>query len=150
MTKQELWTRRAVLNLGWAGLIASAALTVEPLFKFLSSKEDRQKSPLVVYSTPLAESDGWQKAAAARVWVKRDSSGVMALVATCTHLGCEVSYHPDQSQWLCPCHGSVYDEEGSPLSGPAPRTLPRVAVEEKPDGSLWVNSAKPVAIDSRG
>ncbi|HFE39652.1 MAG TPA: hypothetical protein ENK06_14760, partial [Gammaproteobacteria bacterium] len=25
--------------------------------------------------------------------------------------------------WLCPCHGSVYDNSGRILSGPAPRNL---------------------------
>lgn len=149
MPKQSEWTRRAVLRLAWVGVIASAALTIEPLFKYLTSKEDRQKSPLVVYKKPLSENSGWQNTAAARVWVKRDSSGVMALVATCTHLGCEVNYHAEKKEWICPCHASIYDEEGMTVSGPAPKALPRVAVQSQSDGSLIINTSKIVGMDTR-
>lgn len=149
MTNQLEWTRRAVLRLAWVGIIAASALTIEPLVKYLTSKEDRLRSPLVEYNKPLDENSDWQNTANARVWVKRDSMGVMALVATCTHLGCEVNYHPEKKEWLCPCHGSIYDIEGRPVSGPAPKALPRVAVERKSDGSLMINTAKQVGMDTR-
>lgn len=149
MTKQPEWTRRAVLRLAWGGIIASAALTIEPLVKYLTSTEDRGQSPLFVYNKPLTANSTWQNTAKARVWVKRDSLGVTALVATCTHLGCEVNFHPEKKKWLCPCHGSIYDSEGRPISGPALQALPRVAVELKPDGTLLINTAKQVGMDSR-
>ena len=149
MPKQLEWSRRAVLRLAWFGIIAASALTIEPLVKYLTCKEDRLRSPLVVYNKPLDENSDWQNAANARVWVKRDSLGVMALVATCTHLGCEVNYHPEKKEWLCPCHGSIYDVEGRPISGPASKDLPRVAVELKPDGSLMINTSKQVGMDIR-
>lgn len=149
MTNQLEWTRRAVLRLAWVGIIAASALTIEPLVKYLTSKEDRLRSPLVEYNKPLDENSDWQNTANARVWVKRDSMGVMALVATCTHLGCEVNYHPEKKEWLCPCHGSIYDIEGRPVSGPAPKALPRVAVERKSDGSLMINTSKQVGMDTR-
>lgn len=148
MPKQE-WTRRAVLRLAWVGIIASAALAIEPLAKYFTSKEDRQKFPLVVYKKPLAENSGWQNTAATRVWVKRDTLGVMAMVATCTHLGCEVNYHSDKKQWICPCHASIYDEEGRIISGPASQALHRVSVERQPDGSLIINTSKQVGMDMR-
>jgi cytochrome b6-f complex iron-sulfur subunit len=102
-----------------------------------------------VYNKPLDVNSDWQNTANARVWVKQDSLGVMALVATCTHLGCEVNYHPEKKEWLCPCHGSIYDIEGRPVSGPAPKALPRVAVERKSDGSLMINTSKQVGMDTR-
>jgi len=45
----------------------------------------------------------------------------LVVVGICTHLGCV----PGKSAqgWLCPCHGSVYDNSGRILSGPAPRNL---------------------------
>jgi len=147
--KQLEWTRRAALRLAWLGVIAASALTIEPLLKYLTSKEDRLQSPLVAYNKPLVVSSDWQNTANARVWVKQDSLGVMALVATCTHLGCEVHYQPETKEWLCPCHGSIYDLEGRPVSGPAPKALPRVAVERKADGSLMINTSKLVGMDTR-
>jgi len=149
MPKQLEWSRRAVLRLAWVGIITASALTIEPLVKYLTSKEDQIQSPLVVYNKPLDKNSEWQNIAKARVWVKRDSLGVMALVATCTHLGCEVNYYPEKQEWLCPCHGSVYDAEGRPISGPAPKALPRVAVELKSDGSLLINTAQQVGMDYR-
>lgn len=149
MPKQSEWTRRAVLRLAWGGIIASATLTIEPLVKYLTSKEGRQRSPLVVYKKPLEENSGWQNTAAARVWVKQDTLGVMAMMATCTHLGCEVNYHSDKKEWICPCHASIYNEEGRVVSGPAPQSLRRVDVERKSDGSLIINTSKQVGMDTR-
>ncbi|TGE38840.1 ubiquinol-cytochrome c reductase iron-sulfur subunit [Desulfosporosinus fructosivorans] len=149
MPKQLDWSRRAVLRLAWVGIIAASALTIEPLVKYLTSKEDRLRSPLVEYNLPLVVNSGWQNTANDRVWVKQDPLGVMALVATCTHLGCEVHYYPEKKEWLCPCHASTYDVDGRPVSGPAPRALPRVAVERKPDGTLVINTSKQVGMDTR-
>ena len=148
MPKQLKLTRRAVLRLAWVGVIAASALTIEPLVQYLTSKEDRLQSSLVVYNKPLDENSDWQNTTKARVWVKRDSLGVMALVATCTHLGCEVHYQANKKEWLCPCHGSIYDLEGRPVSGPALRALPRVSVETK-DGSLIIDTSKQVGMDFR-
>lgn len=149
MPKPSNWTRRAVLRLAWGGIIAASALTIEPLVKYLTSKEDRMGSPLVEYSKPLDVNSDWQTTAKERVWVKEDSLGVMAIVATCTHLGCEVHYYPEKKEWLCPCHASIYDIEGKPISGPAPKALPRVAVERKPDGTLIINTSKNVEMGTR-
>ncbi len=45
----------------------------------------------------------------------------LVVVGICTHLGC-VPGRNDEG-WLCPCHGSVYDNSGRILRGPAPRNL---------------------------
>ncbi|OLN32798.1 ubiquinol-cytochrome c reductase iron-sulfur subunit [Desulfosporosinus metallidurans] len=149
MARQSEWTRRAVLRLAWVGIVAAGALTIKPLAQYLTNNEDRLRSPLVFYDKPLDENIDWQNTSTSRVWVKRDTLGIMAMVATCTHLGCEVNYHPEKKEWFCPCHGSIYDSEGRPLSGPAPKALTRVAVERKADGSLIINTSKQVGLDAR-
>jgi cytochrome b6-f complex iron-sulfur subunit len=50
------------------------------------------------------------------------SSTVIALSAICTHLGCEVGFQSGSNNFLCPCHGSMYDSQGNVTRGPA--TLP--------------------------
>lgn len=45
----------------------------------------------------------------------------LVVVGTCTHLGCIPN--KNAKGWLCPCHGSVYDNSGRILAGPAPRNL---------------------------
>ncbi len=43
----------------------------------------------------------------------RDDSGVLHTVsATCTHLGCIVSFNTAERSWDCPCHGSRFDVDG--------------------------------------
>ncbi|AFM42164.1 Rieske Fe-S protein [Desulfosporosinus acidiphilus SJ4] len=142
-------TRRTVLRFAWAGMVAVGALSVKPLLDYLTSNEDQPRSPLVSYDKSLKEKTDWQHVPNSRVWVKKDDQGITALVATCTHLGCEVTYHADKKEWLCPCHGSIYDIEGRPIAGPAPKALPRVAVDRKADGSLIINTEKHVGLEVR-
>ncbi len=45
----------------------------------------------------------------------------LVVVGICTHLGCVPLRKKEV--WFCPCHGSVYDNSGRVLVGPAPRNL---------------------------
>jgi cytochrome b6-f complex iron-sulfur subunit len=46
----------------------------------------------------------------------------------CTHLGCTINEVKD-GVFICPCHGSTYDEYGNPLKGPAIKSLRRLEFE---------------------
>ena len=61
---------------------------------------------------------------------------VRVLDLTCTHLGCRVTATEDG--FLCPCHGSRFDERGTVLSGPAKAPLHALTYRER-DGMLHVN-----------
>lgn len=67
--------------------------------------------------------------------------GVISLV--CTHLGCIVN--KTERGYDCPCHGSKFDADGHVLGGPAPRSLPWLAVSQRPDGTLLVDLESEVA-----
>jgi Rieske Fe-S protein len=69
--------------------------------------------------------DGWRRARVPEtvflVWDGADS--VRALSATCTHLGCRVSFDAEAGQFACPCHGGYYDAQGRVVAGPPPAPL---------------------------
>eukprot|EP00931_Biecheleriopsis_adriatica_P069635 TRINITY_DN43462_c0_g1_i1.p2 TRINITY_DN43462_c0_g1~~TRINITY_DN43462_c0_g1_i1.p2 ORF type:complete len:220 (+),score=40.11 TRINITY_DN43462_c0_g1_i1:37-696(+) len=52
-----------------------------------------------------------------------------AFRAECTHLGCLVNWSRVQNKFVCPCHGSEYDDQGSVIKGPAPKNLSLAHVE---------------------
>jgi cytochrome b6-f complex iron-sulfur subunit len=45
------------------------------------------------------------------------------LNAVCTHLGCVVPWNAAENKFMCPCHGSQYDNNGKMVRGPAPLSL---------------------------
>lgn len=46
----------------------------------------------------------------------------------CTHLGCPVRWMPDAEIFLCPCHGGVYNKDGSYAAGPPPKNLKKYPI----------------------
>lgn len=79
------------------------------------------------------------------VLILRDESGIRALSAICTHLGCVVTLTSRGFQ--CPCHGSKFDIDGKVLSGPAPKALEWLKVGMSPDGQLTVDLNEKVNIN---
>jgi glycine/D-amino acid oxidase-like deaminating enzyme/nitrite reductase/ring-hydroxylating ferredoxin subunit len=62
-----------------------------------------------------------------KVAAYRDESGTLHLVsAVCTHAGCIVHWNPYERCWDCPCHGSHFGVDGTPLQGPAKAPLAKV------------------------
>jgi menaquinol-cytochrome c reductase iron-sulfur subunit len=60
------------------------------------------------------------------VYVVRMGTGeVLALANTCSHMQCNVHWDPDLNQFLCPCHGGLYDMAGLNIGGPPPSPLPQ-------------------------
>lgn len=41
----------------------------------------------------------------------------------CPHMGCALTWNPDEKSWDCPCHGSRFEENGKLLDNPAQRNL---------------------------
>jgi menaquinol-cytochrome c reductase iron-sulfur subunit len=62
-------------------------------------------------------------------WVRRvGDSNFIAFVLNCSHLGCPVRWGASPKLFMCPCHGSVYYEDGTVAAGPAPFPLQRFRV----------------------
>jgi len=41
----------------------------------------------------------------------------------CPHLNCRYNFDSAKDQFACPCHGSIFNEDGKCTGGPAPRPL---------------------------
>ena len=61
--------------------------------------------------------------------VVANSGGTFIAVAqSCTHNGCSVGYNPSGNNFVCPCHGGVFDASGNVTSGPPPGPLKKYTV----------------------
>lgn len=69
----------------------------------------------------------------------RTQDNFTALSLICTHLGCTVE--GDGNGFICPCHGSRYDDKGQVTRGPASRALRSLRVEVTDEGHLAVHTA---------
>lgn len=85
------------------------------------------------------------------VAVGRDSNGLYAMSAICTHAGCVLEDNAGtiSAGLYCPCHGSSFDGNGTVTHGPARSPLQHYQVSLAADGSITVDGSKPVAADVR-
>src|ERR1051325_5920870 len=75
--------------------------------------------------------DGWKITSEKETaWVvKLPDQKIVAFGPQCTHLGCAYHWDEGTSEFLCPCHSSVFSLNGAVISGPAPRALDRYDVK---------------------
>jgi cytochrome b6-f complex iron-sulfur subunit len=138
--------RRSFLTLLGRGSVAAAvtAAAVQTV-RFLSFQPPTSESSIV----PLGQPDSFSRnsliyMAEARAYVGHDSDGLYCLDAVCTHLGCLVEPHEDGG-FICPCHDSLFDDQGRALSGPATRPLPHLHLWfDQEQGQLFVDRSEPV------
>src|SRR3954469_19103062 len=123
-------SRRSFLKLGWAAFLGFLAASAGATLKFIF--------PNVLYEPPETFKAGrpedyaegvslrWTKAQ--RVWMIRNTSGIYAMWARCTHLGCTPNWFQAENRFRCPCHGSNYTVGGDVIAGPAPKPLYRCGI----------------------
>jgi cytochrome b6-f complex iron-sulfur subunit len=78
--------------------------------------------------------------------VRMQDGGFLALYRKCTHLGCAVPWDQTKKQFICPCHASVFAQNGDVLNAPAPRPLDRFQVAIV-NGEVQVDTGKPISRD---
>jgi Rieske Fe-S protein len=68
------------------------------------------------------------------VIVVMEEQGIRAFSAKCTHLGCTVSFRPQQPGFFCKCHKGRYDLDGVNVPGTRPKhPLTELTVTESGD-----------------
>ena len=80
------------------------------------------------------------------VMIVSTEAGISAVSLVCTHLGCVVTRL--EKGFICPCHGSKFDDDGNVKGGPAPRALPWLEISRRADGKLLINTKKEIEAGS--
>lgn len=73
----------------------------------------------------------------ARAPFNEDPHGFVAISSRCAHVGCPVNFIPAAGNFVCPCHGGVYDFQGKVIGGPPVRPLDRFQTRVR-DGQVQV------------
>jgi Rieske Fe-S protein len=74
------------------------------------------------------------------VYVVRVGQGYKVLSNVCSHMQCPVRWQPDLGQFLCPCHGGLYDRTGLNIGGPPPKPLPEFVHRIDGNGVLFIQN----------
>jgi len=144
--EDESMTRRRVFTVAVQGLggLAGAAVVlpvvgfaVAPLFE----RGEERWSPVgptddfnaeTYRAVVLTETPGIGEVGKTTAYVRQgveklgeDPQGYIAISTRCAHAGCPVRFVSAAGNFICPCHGGVYDFEGRRIGGPPVRPLDR-------------------------
>lgn len=129
-------TRKVFLQLGlWVSGLASAW----GIFQFLNYETPGEVllQSITLYkpnTVPLGSVTFIQEI---KAWLVRDSEGIYAISAICTHLGCTIG--EGEEKFVCPCHGSEFDFNSRVLQGPATKSLPNFEVSLSEGGLIVID-----------
>jgi cytochrome b6-f complex iron-sulfur subunit len=130
-------------------LVAVSALAIGQVARFFSYEPATEAPSVIAVGKPETYfADTLTYVGAARAYVGRDSRGLYAIDAVCTHLGCLVEQKTGEG-FACPCHGSRFATDGQVQNGPASKPLRHLALDLNPDGQVVVDRSQPVAADAR-
>ncbi len=158
MGKESKVNRRKFLEVGIFAITGSiAAVSSAALTRFAigpSFKKEKLKWIEVDLEDVLDDSSSFGRAVLqyqtkhgwlarrekALAYIRRTEEGeIIAINATCTHLGCIVSWDDDAQIFKCPCHDGRYDADGKVISGPPPAPLRRHNTKIE-DGKVFLAS----------
>ncbi len=117
------WSRRRFMTV-MAGasaswwLVACSAKTTE---QAPAAAADGPFAALQAGQGAVVKVDGQDVAA-----YKTDAGQVIKLSASCPHQGCPVEWDENEKRWVCPCHGSQFQPDGTLISGPAGKGLEKL------------------------
>jgi len=138
-------SRRGFINIFWgaAGALALTEVSIASL-RFLSPRPTDGEFGGVFNLGDYAQypAGSVTPVEAGRFYlVHLQEGGFLAVYRRCTHLGCAVPYDQATGQFVCPCHGSAFTDDGEVLNQPAPRPLDLFKLEINDDGEVVVDTS---------
>jgi nitrite reductase/ring-hydroxylating ferredoxin subunit len=122
-------TRREALGFAWLAsltMVAGAGAWLSQRFARPQPVEGRAGGLFTVTPSEVPPPGAAPlNLAAGRLWLLSAPSGALALRKACTHLECLCEWDGQAREFVCPCHGSRFAEDGRHLAGPAARGLDR-------------------------
>jgi cytochrome b6-f complex iron-sulfur subunit len=119
-----------------AGFVSTLVAMAYPVWRFLippASGEPVTQSVVAAQASQVKPNSGMLFKFGSRpgLLVRTQEGELQAFNAVCTHLDCTVQYKADTSQIWCACHNGLYDLSGNVVSGPPPRPLERLVVNQR-------------------
>lgn len=133
------------LTLGWCAATFALAASVAAAARFLVPNVLYEPDARFKALKPEDYPEGSTFMPNLRVFLFRKGNSFRAASAVCTHLGCTVNL--SGNGFHCPCHGSVFDQSGAVVSGPAPAGLAWFEITLSRDGRLVIDTAQQVKAD---
>jgi cytochrome b6-f complex iron-sulfur subunit len=119
-----------------AGFVSTIVAMAYPVWRFLippASGEPVTQSVVAAQASQVKANSGLLFKFGSRpgLLIRTPDGDLQAFNAVCTHLDCTVQYKADTSQIWCACHNGLYDLSGNVVSGPPPRPLERLVVNQR-------------------
>lgn len=128
--KEVTQSRREFLNKLWKGLGIFAAVEFGAVvFGFLFTNKDEKENLQLKEQFDAGDINSFQPNSVTifrgnRFYIVRlADGGFMALSLRCTHLGCSINWEEEKQRFICPCHASAFEINGSVKNPPAPSAL---------------------------
>ncbi len=120
------------------GFVSTLVAVAYPVWRYLIppvSGEPATQSVVAAQASQLRPNSGlvFKFGSKPGLLVRTSDGELQAFNAVCTHLDCTVQYKSDTSQIWCACHNGTYDLQGNVVSGPPPRPLERLVVNQRGD-----------------
>ena len=139
-------SRRNFLQyIGWTAALGTMAGAVVGSARFLFPNILYEPSKSYKIGRPQDYIEGVTFLQDKKIFVVHYDGKFKALSAVCTHLGCTPSWIEERRRFECPCHGSVFNERGIVIRGPAPKPLPWYHITRATGDRLFVDERRIVS-----
>jgi cytochrome b6-f complex iron-sulfur subunit len=138
LVQGEFHRRRFLDALLGTGFASTVVAMVYPVWRYLippASGEPATQSVVAAQASQVKANSGllFKFGSKPGLLIRTPGGELQAFSAVCTHLQCTVQYRGETSQIWCPCHNGMYDLSGNVVSGPPPRPLERLVINQRGD-----------------